>query len=142
MHAKARATRRAGPLACFLGDKILYADGLDARQIGDDADAVFCPVAIVKMPQFRAGILVAGNAERMAARGKRFAVLDGTSQARVRFVEVTAATAGARVAIPNECAAQAAIHATRRDDQRITWLSLWGFDWHGVYLVPGADAVE
>jgi hypothetical protein len=86
--------------------------------------------------------MVAGRAERMTACGKRVAVLDGTRQARVRFVVVATATTGARVVFPNECAAQAAIYTARRDDQRISGLNLWGFVLHGVYLVPGADAME
>jgi hypothetical protein len=66
------------------------------------------------MTQINARILGAGKAELVAAGGEPSTVLYGTSEARVRLMVIASPATGARAAISNECAAQAAIHAARR----------------------------
>jgi type IV secretory pathway TrbD component len=138
VHAKARATFRTGPLACFLGDKILYADGTDALLICDEADSVLRPVTFVHMKQVSAGILGAGEAELMSAGGKFLAVINGTSKASVRLVEVAFAATRTGLVFPNVSTAQAAIKAARRDDHRVLRLYLRDFVGHTVPPVPGS----
>jgi hypothetical protein len=117
-------------------------DGLDAFQICDDTYSISCLVAAVKVKQISAGKLGAGKAELMAAGGKLFAVFYGTSKTRIRLVAVPSPTSGARLVISNVCTAQAAIHATRRNDHRVPDLNFHNFVWHTVLLVSGANAAK
>lgn len=105
VHAKACAAYYAGPLGCVLGRKALHSNSLDAPQIGDDANSVFCAIAAVKMQQISAREFGAGKAELMATGEKLPTVFDGTSKAGVRLVAATSPATGARVVISNECAA-------------------------------------
>jgi hypothetical protein len=126
----------------LLGDKAVYADGPDALEICEHAYPVFCAVAVIKMQQIGAGIIGAGPAELMTAGGKFFTVLYGTGKARVRLVAVAPPATGARMAIPNECAAEAAIHAARCNDRRITCLNSRDFVRHAVPIIPGASVAH
>ena len=83
MHAKTRAAFRARPLVCLLENKILYSNGFDAFQIGDNAYSVLCPVATVKVPQFGTGKIGASKTELMVAGGKLHAILDCTGETRI-----------------------------------------------------------
>jgi hypothetical protein len=94
------------------------------------------------MKQISARVLGTGKAEPMTASGKFFTVLYGTSKACIRLMIVTSSATGARLAISNVCAAQAAIHATRRNDHWIPGLNLHDFVLHAVLLVSGASAAK
>jgi hypothetical protein len=142
VHAEERATYRAGPLGCLLDDKALYPDSLDALEICENAYPVFCAVAVIEMQQIDARVFGAGRAELMTAGGKFLTVPYGTSKARVRLVAVAPPATGARIAVPNECAAEAAIHAARRNDRRITCLNSRDFVRHAVPVISGASVAH
>jgi len=140
VHAKQRAAFQAGPLGCLLGDESPCSHGLDARQVREDAYSVFSAIAAVKTQQICAGIPGAGNAKSMAAGCKFLTILDGTCKTHIRLVAVTASATGAGVAVSNECAAQAAIHATWRHDHRIICLNSLDLVRHAVPPIPAANS--
>ena len=137
MHAQTGTAFRAGPSGCILGNETLHPGSLDALQVGEDADPIPRPVADVETKQARAGIAGTGKAELLTACGELITVLDDASQAGVRLVTHLSPATGAGITIPVVGAAQAAIDATRRNDQRVCNLNLHDFVWHTVLPVSG-----
>lgn len=119
MHAKEQGACWAGPRGGFLRHKPFDSHRLDPLQVGDDAHGIPGPIAVVQMPQMRARELGAGKAELVFPGGRLLAVLDRTSNARVRFVAIVPAAARARLPLSNVSAAQPTIHTTRCDEHRV-----------------------